>query len=70
MYDHYLVCPSSETYLRLDLLDGLLGIGLDVLNNAVEALLLLGLVLENSAHLDDTDHSEEEVDSSEAIASY
>ena len=52
--------------LTLDLLDGLLGIGLDVLNGALEASLLIGLVLCDSGDLDEADHSEEEVDGGEA----
>lgn len=52
-------------HLRLGLLDGLLGVGLDVLNDTLQALLLCGLVAEDSGDLDEADHSEEEVDSGE-----
>ena len=68
IYNHCLVCSSPRAYLRLDLLDGLLGVGLDILDDAVQALLLFRLVLENARDLDDTNHSEEEVDSSETTA--
>lgn len=63
------VCVVSIKYggrnLTLDLLDGLLGIDLDVLNGALEASLLVGLVLCDSGDLDEADQSEEEVDSGE-----
>lgn len=58
------IAPSS---LTLDLLDGLLGIGLDVLNGALKASLFIGLVLCDSGDLDEADHSEEEVDGGEEV---
>lgn len=54
------------TCLRLDLVDSLLGVSLDVSDNTFQRLLLFRLVRQNSGDLDEADQSEEEVNSGEA----
>lgn len=65
-FHHCLACLSFMTYLRLDLVDSLLGVSLDVSDNTFQRLLLFRLVRQNSGDLDKADQSEEEVNSGEA----
>lgn len=70
-FDSFLLSPVNRVKrvrLGLDLLDLLLDVLLDVLNDLGDAVLLAGLVPQDTGALDDADDGKEEVNSGETAS--